>query len=271
MPAFFIARRTPSATFSTIAGRPISSGNIFGLSAVPMTSRGLPAGPVLALRANTVACGVITPSQPPDHTIGTCLISASDARAVLLQHRAERLIGKNAGEVVDPAIALGLADDGDHLVGLEAAGCDVFLEPRGIHHALDLNFYNVDCHRLSHFLFKAAIDHRPLALQSGTQFRARRRRLFGTNRRFAVRPRSDHDSIMVPRRLQAKPYPAIRREAQAPARARADRPILRRRWSRPAPLRLSAPARHRPDRRACARSGRPDRPSPRTACRHGRH
>ena len=78
MPASRIAARTPSATFSTIAGRPISSGKISALIAVPMTRRDLLAGPVLALRANTVACGVITPSQPPDQTIGIFAISASE-------------------------------------------------------------------------------------------------------------------------------------------------------------------------------------------------
>ncbi len=78
MPASRMAARTPSATFSTIAGRPMSSGKISALIAVPMTSRDLLAGPVLALRANTVACGVITPSQPPDQTIGILAISASE-------------------------------------------------------------------------------------------------------------------------------------------------------------------------------------------------
>ena len=45
--------------------------------AVPMTRRDVAAAPVLPLRANTVACGVITPSHPPDHTMGTRAISAS--------------------------------------------------------------------------------------------------------------------------------------------------------------------------------------------------
>ncbi len=78
MPASRMAARTLSATFSTIAGRPMSSGKISALIAVPMTSRDLLAGPVLALRAKTVACGVITPSQPPDQTIGIFAISASE-------------------------------------------------------------------------------------------------------------------------------------------------------------------------------------------------
>ena len=78
MPASRIAARTASATFSTIAGRPMSSGRISTLIAVPMVSRDLDAGPVLALRANTVACGVMTPSQPPDQTIGILAICCSE-------------------------------------------------------------------------------------------------------------------------------------------------------------------------------------------------
>src|SRR5206468_4077997 len=70
-------RRSPSATFSTIAGRPMSSGRMFGLTAVPITRRCLLVGPCSTLRAKTVAWGVITPSQPPDHTIGTARISSA--------------------------------------------------------------------------------------------------------------------------------------------------------------------------------------------------
>ena len=73
-----MAARTPIATFSTIAGRLMSSGRISGLIAWPMVRRDLPAVPVLSLRAKTVACGVMTPSQQPDQTIGICLICASD-------------------------------------------------------------------------------------------------------------------------------------------------------------------------------------------------
>ena len=117
MPASRMAARTPSATFSTIAGRPMSSGRSSALIAVPMASRDLFAGPVLALRANTVACGVITPSQPPDQTIGILRDLGFAALAVLEQHRAKRLVGEDAGEIVDAAIAFGLADHRDDLVG----------------------------------------------------------------------------------------------------------------------------------------------------------
>ena len=57
MPASRIAARTPSATFSTIAGRPMSSGRISALIAVPMVSRDFVAGPVLALRAKPWRAG----------------------------------------------------------------------------------------------------------------------------------------------------------------------------------------------------------------------
>ncbi len=77
MPASFIAARTASATFATIAGRPMSSGKSSTLMVVPMARRDCDAGPALSLRANTVACGVITPSQPPDHTIGMAATSRS--------------------------------------------------------------------------------------------------------------------------------------------------------------------------------------------------
>ena len=77
MPASRIAAFTPSATFSTIAGRPISSGSNSALIAVPMVRRDAVGRPVAGVLANTVACGVITPSQPPDHTIGILATSAS--------------------------------------------------------------------------------------------------------------------------------------------------------------------------------------------------
>src|SRR5262245_4463242 len=76
MPASFIAAFTASATFSTIAGRPMSSGRSSALMAVPMASRDLDDGPVRPLRAKIVACGVITPSQPPDQTMGIKAISS---------------------------------------------------------------------------------------------------------------------------------------------------------------------------------------------------
>src|SRR6058998_32982 len=77
MPAFFIAAFTPSATISTMRGRPMSSGWSSALIAVPITRRALSAVPFRSFRAKTVACGVMTPSHPPDHTIGIVATSAS--------------------------------------------------------------------------------------------------------------------------------------------------------------------------------------------------
>ena len=72
-----MAAFTASATFSTMAGRPMSSGSSSTLIAVPIASRDCDVGPVLLFDANTVACGVMTPSHPPDHTIGIFAMSAS--------------------------------------------------------------------------------------------------------------------------------------------------------------------------------------------------
>ena len=52
-------------------------GKSSALIAVPIARRDFDDGPVLSLLANTVACGVMTPSQPPDQTIGIVAISAS--------------------------------------------------------------------------------------------------------------------------------------------------------------------------------------------------
>ena len=74
MPARSIATFTASATLVIIAVRPMSSGSSCSLIANPTVSRGSsvcsasPSGTV----AKIVACGLITPSVPPDHTIGTC-------------------------------------------------------------------------------------------------------------------------------------------------------------------------------------------------------
>ncbi len=45
--------------------------------AAPITRRALSGVPFRSFRANTVACGVMTPSHPPDHTIGIVATSAS--------------------------------------------------------------------------------------------------------------------------------------------------------------------------------------------------
>ena len=82
-----MATRTAAATFSIMGRRPMSSGSSCPLMAKPTVSRssscpsaasGWSAGTV----ANTVACGEITPSVPPDHTIGTC-VACSGVRVPL--------------------------------------------------------------------------------------------------------------------------------------------------------------------------------------------
>src|SRR5262249_59003541 len=129
MPASRIAAFTACATFSTIAGRPISSGKSSALIAVPIARRNFEAGPVLAFRANAVACGGDDPvaAARPDHRDGGDLRFA--ALAVPLQRPAKGLVGQDAREVVDATIAFGLADDGDHLVRGELPAREAGLEP----------------------------------------------------------------------------------------------------------------------------------------------
>ena len=77
MPAAAMALRTPAATLSTIGRRPISSGRIGSDTAKPTARRFSSAGSAgPSTLANTVMCGEITPSQPPDQAIGTCRASA---------------------------------------------------------------------------------------------------------------------------------------------------------------------------------------------------
>ena len=102
---------------------------------MPIVNRDSDDGPVLPVRANIVACGVMTPSQPPDQTIGIDAISASLRVPCLRQHAAERLVGEDAGEIVDAAVAFGFADDGDHLVGGELACGNALLQAGGVLHA----------------------------------------------------------------------------------------------------------------------------------------
>ena len=75
MPARSIASFTASATFETIAVRPMSSGASTSLIANPTVSRGSSSAGSssgVSTVAKIVACGLMTPSVPPDHTIGTC-------------------------------------------------------------------------------------------------------------------------------------------------------------------------------------------------------
>ena len=82
MPAFSIATFTASATLVIIAVRPMSSGSSCSLIAKPTVSRGSSDGASASSGgtvAKIVACGLITPSVPPDHTIGTCLTWSAGA------------------------------------------------------------------------------------------------------------------------------------------------------------------------------------------------
>ncbi len=64
----------------------------------------------------------MTPSQPPDHTMGMpAIFSGSAPVQALHQKAAIGLVGQGAAEIIDAAIAFGLADDSDDLVGGKAA------------------------------------------------------------------------------------------------------------------------------------------------------
>ena len=79
MPARSIATFTASATLVTIATRPMSSGSSTSLIAKPTVSRGSSVGSTRRCVAKIVACGLITPSVPPDQTIGICLTWSAGA------------------------------------------------------------------------------------------------------------------------------------------------------------------------------------------------
>ena len=92
----------------------------------PTVSRGSSVGTTVVPRgtvAKIVACGLITPSVPPDHTIGICVDLGRPA-PLRDQHLAERAVGDDPRVVVDAAVALGLADHGDDPVGVDHAVVD---------------------------------------------------------------------------------------------------------------------------------------------------
>src|SRR5258708_25939805 len=68
------------------------------------------------------------------------------ALAVLHQPPAKRLIGQDAGEIIDAAIAFGLADHGDDLVGGEFSGRNQILDAARVLHGLELDLRNFDRH-----------------------------------------------------------------------------------------------------------------------------
>ena len=81
IPARSIATFTAAATLVIIALRPMSSGSSTSLIAKPTVSRGSSDGTTSASGtvAKIVACGLITPSVPPDHTIGISLTASACA------------------------------------------------------------------------------------------------------------------------------------------------------------------------------------------------
>jgi len=66
---------------------------------------------------------------------------------VLGERGAKRLIGQDAREVVDAAVAFGLADDGHHVVRAELAGEDPLLQAGSVLHVLENDLRHLDRHR----------------------------------------------------------------------------------------------------------------------------
>ena len=155
----------------TIGVRPISSGSSCSLIANPTVSRGSsvagasPSGIV----AKIVACGLITPSVPPDHTIGTCLTCVG-GRALLDEHLAEGAVGDDPRVVVDAAVALGLADDRDDPVGVQHAVVDELRELAGVGDGVDrdLAYFDRGWHELPSFLGRWVRTVRWTAATGGT-------------------------------------------------------------------------------------------------------
>ena len=81
MPARSMATFTASATLVTIPDRPMSSGSSTSLIAKPTVSRSSSvwAASSSGTVAKIVACGLMTPSVPPDQTIGTSLTRSGSA------------------------------------------------------------------------------------------------------------------------------------------------------------------------------------------------
>jgi hypothetical protein len=110
---------------------------------------GLAAGSLLAV-AREYGCvrgNHAVAAAGPDHR--DLLDRFGRSRAVLQQDGAECLIGQDAGEIIDAAIAFGLADNGDDFVGSEIAPAYMFGEARGVHHALDLDLGDFNGHERS--------------------------------------------------------------------------------------------------------------------------
>ena len=89
-----------------------------------------------------------------DHPVAATRPRHRDPRHLLLgaatpieQHAAEGLVGEDAREVVDAAVALGLADHRHHVVGSEHAPVDQLGQAGGVGHARDLDLADLEGHR----------------------------------------------------------------------------------------------------------------------------
>ena len=76
-----------------------------------------PASP--AARSNTIQCGAMPPSVPPDIT--KQIAGRVGLGEVALEQQFQRQRREAAAEVVDEAVALGLAEDGDHALRIDPA------------------------------------------------------------------------------------------------------------------------------------------------------
>src|SRR5215831_2310402 len=194
MAASRMAALTACATFSTIAGRPISSGRSSALIAVPIAKRGFDAGPVLPFLANTVACGVMTPSQPPDQTIGMVAISASPRLPCLCSVRRKAWSARMRVKSFTPPLPSVLPITA---ITSSAANC-----PRAMHASSP----EASCTVLSSiFATSIAIRPHPSCLV------AHARRAFAPHHPFVTWPPVDHRRRRSPLRAQIRPQLCRRR------------------------------------------------------------
>jgi hypothetical protein len=132
MPASFMARLTAAAVSSICAVLPISSGLKARVRPTPIeTRRGRRHPPLLAAEHQQMrrqpALG------PAGHHDGDPLLDLGErAPGAVGQQQLQRQGGIAAGEVVDAAVALGLADDGDDGRGIDLAPIDRHGERRGV-------------------------------------------------------------------------------------------------------------------------------------------
>src|SRR5262252_6032702 len=100
----------------------------------------------------------------PHHRDGGDLRFA--ALAVPLQRAAKGLVGQDAREVVDAAIAFGLADDGNHFVRGELPAREASLEPGGVLNRLELHLCRFDRHGSIRYMVFIRGAHSPRIIGS---------------------------------------------------------------------------------------------------------